>query len=52
MTTTKKSPSLERIYPEKLNTTRENDQLILEIHLQRYQFAEKKLIGSDILDLS
>lgn len=44
--------SLERIYPKQLNEAEMSDREVLEIHMQRYQFAKKQLKGEYILDIA
>lgn len=44
--------SLERIYPKQLNQDDKGHQDVLEIHLERYQFASEQLRGSSILDIA
>lgn len=44
--------SLERIYPKQLNQDDKGHQDVLEIHLERYQFASEQLRGTHILDIA
>ncbi|MGF1906883.1 class I SAM-dependent methyltransferase [Aliivibrio salmonicida] len=44
--------SLERIYPKQLNRDEKSHQDVLDIHLERYQFASEQLHGTDILDIA
>ncbi len=44
--------SLERIYPEALASGQVSDQKVLELHMERYQFAVQHLKGKRILDMA
>lgn len=44
--------TIERIYPLQLDLNDTNDQHTLEIHLQRYRFAAKRLQGTQVLDMA
>ncbi len=44
--------SLERIYPKQLNQDEKSHQDVLDIHLERYDFASKQLCGTHILDIA
>ncbi|GLR73447.1 class I SAM-dependent methyltransferase [Aliivibrio sifiae] len=44
--------SLERIYPKQLNQDEKSHQDVLDIHLERYEFASKQLCGTYILDIA
>lgn len=50
--TTVAEHSLERIYPKQLNKDEKSHQDVLEIHLERYQFASSQLSGTHILDIA
>lgn len=44
--------SLERIYPKQLNQDEKSHQDVLDIHLERYEFASTQLRGTHILDIA
>jgi 2-polyprenyl-3-methyl-5-hydroxy-6-metoxy-1,4-benzoquinol methylase len=44
--------TIERIYPEELDQSNQDDQNTLRIHLERYRFASAALSGARILDMA
>lgn len=44
--------TIERIYPDELDRSNEDDQNTLHIHMERYRFASSELIGPRVLDMA
>jgi SAM-dependent methyltransferase len=44
--------TLERIYPEQVDTTDRHERAALELHVERYRFAAAQLQGARVLDIA
>jgi len=44
--------TLERIYPMQLDAALDDDRATLDLHLERYEFASRVLLGSRVLDMA
>lgn len=52
MPTTEQPVLLERIYPKEMNSDDRSDAQSIELHMNRYRFASKNLLGEEILDMA